>query len=513
VINVRNITGFEIGQLIDIEGEKHKLSKIGTASAPMTTVFVLVSTGPWFTYPVGSVNLPVSNATGFEVGQKIGIDFGGNYEVATVNSVGKAATLTTLSVPAKAGDISIKVAANSNMTVGDTLTINTGARKELVVVKRIINVITAPVRGGFEFGSTGGGTPGEIELTAPLKSDHMLNVDVSDRGTGISFFPATRYIHKSGDAVQALGSGITIENEFDKSHEAGAAIVNIQSVSAGYQESVAPDHWYGIPLSSSAGSVALMDAVGVTVVDAVVYGSQQSNSSANGTITSPEIAILEGDQGQGGCIVVVPGQATGYGQLPPAAGRPDRSVGRFPDGADSDNNCRDFFSQNNITILIAAAKGSNNIKVSSVQGFSNGQNIIIGTGPDSETVAIADVGSAGGTSLGSAMNAGTKVIAVAGAEGFKTGQTIFIDNDANSETATVASITIARRRFGAGNINNPMDSIAVTMPLSKAHAAGVLVSGSGITLTSSLTLDHEKGTQVASNVPTPGKPNQYFRKP
>ena len=54
----------------------------------------------------------------------------------------------------------------------------------------------------------------------------MLGVDVSDAGTGISFSPATQYEHKSGDAVQALGSGITLEIELDKSHEVGAAVVN-----------------------------------------------------------------------------------------------------------------------------------------------------------------------------------------------------------------------------------------------------------------------------------------------
>ena len=96
----------------------------------MTTVFIPVSTGPWLTIPAGSTNLPVTNATGFEVGQKIGIDIGGNYELATVTAVGKAATQTTLSAAAVAGATNIKVAANSNMTVGDTLTVGTGGRKE-----------------------------------------------------------------------------------------------------------------------------------------------------------------------------------------------------------------------------------------------------------------------------------------------------------------------------------------------------------------------------------------------
>jgi hypothetical protein len=42
---------------------------------------------------------------------------------------------------------------------------------------------------------------------------------------------------------------------------------------------------------------------------------------------------------------------------------------------------------------------------------------------------------------------------------------------------------------------------------------GTQVSGSGITLTAPLTLAHDNGTLVVNNVPTPGAPNQYFRKP
>ena len=95
-INVRSTTGFEAGQKIDIDGETRTIASVGTPAAAMTTVFVPVSTGPWLTIPAGSTNLPVTSAAGFEVGQKIGIDIGGNYELATVTAVGKAATQTTL---------------------------------------------------------------------------------------------------------------------------------------------------------------------------------------------------------------------------------------------------------------------------------------------------------------------------------------------------------------------------------------------------------------------------------
>ena len=82
------------------------------------------------------------------------------------------------------------------MTVGDTLTVGTGARKELVTVTSV---------------GTAGASGTGVNLAAPLRFDHMSGVDVSDVGTGISFSPATKFPHVSGDAVQALGSGITLD--------------------------------------------------------------------------------------------------------------------------------------------------------------------------------------------------------------------------------------------------------------------------------------------------------------
>jgi hypothetical protein len=195
-INVVSTTGFEKGQPISIDGETHAIARVGTAASPMTTVFVPVSTGPWLTIPAGSTNLPVTSAAGFAVGEKIGIDLGGAYEVATVVAVGTAATQTVLAAPAVAGESNIQVADASQLTVGDALTIGTGSHKETVKIAQI---------GAKE------GRDARIELAAPLKFDHMADVDVSGVGSGISITPATQFEHRSGDAVQALGSGVTLD--------------------------------------------------------------------------------------------------------------------------------------------------------------------------------------------------------------------------------------------------------------------------------------------------------------
>ena len=485
-IHVRSTTGLEAGQKIDIDGETRAIVSVGTPATAMTTLFEPVSTGPWLTIAAGSTNLPVTNAAGFEVGQKIGIDIGGNYELATVTAVGKAATQTTLSAAAGAGATNIKVAGDSNMTVSDNLTVGTGARLELVTVTSV--------------GAAGASGTG-VNLAAPLRFDHMSGVDVSGVGTGISFSPATKFPHVSGDAVQALGSGITLDRPLVKSHAYGAAVVNPLATTVGYQGPPAPNQWFGGALSARAGSIALMDASGVVVVDAMVYGSQQSNSSANGTIASPELATLEGDQGKGGCIVVVPNAAGGFGPAA-AASVANRSVGRFPDGLDTDSLCTDFLLQPATTLPGGSAAGATNIKVASVADFAAGQTILIDTGANLETAVIATVGTAGATTAGAATEVGATVIPVAGAMGFSAGQTITIGSGSNQETAVVVSTT-----GGRGG-----SRITVAAPLTFAHAAGAQVSGSGITFAAALTRAHVGGAPVAGNVPTPGAPNQYDRR-
>ena len=506
-INIQSIDGLAEGQVLDVDGETRRISRLGTAAAPATTVYIPVSISSRLTIKAGATNIPVTSAAGFVVGEKIGIDMGGNYEVATVTAVGKAGTQANLSVAAKAGQTVIKVTDNSAINVGDVLTINTGARIEDVKVKRIISAYTAPARGAAP------GAGGEIELEAPLKRDHMVDVDVFGSGTGISFTPATRFEHKSADLVQALGSGITLNNYLARAHQEGAPLHHTGDASFGYQGQ--PNQWFGIPLSANAGSIALMDATGKVLVDGMVYGSQQSSSSANGTITSTEIATLEGEQGMGGCIVVLPG-STARPTAPRASPTDltNRSVGRFPDGNDSDSNCSDFNVQNTVNIVVAAAAGSNNIKVASVANLSAGQKFIIGSGANAENILISNVGTTGATTTSAAINAGETVIPVGSVAGFAVGQTITIGSGATTETVVIATVTAARRGFGgpppaANTPAAPGNSVTLTAPLKNAQAAGVQVSGSGVTLAAALTKTHAVGTQVASAGPTPGAANVY----
>jgi len=471
-IYVRDTHNLSPGQKIDVDGEARTIEAVGTPAAAKTTVFIPVSTGPWLTFPAGASNLPVASAAGFTEGQKIGIDLGGKYEEATVTAVGKAATQTTLAVAAFAGATNIKLAADTDISPADTLTISTGARKEIVKVAKV--------------GSAGANGTG-VELVAPLRLNHATGVDVSDPGTGISFKPATHNVHLSADALQPLGSGITLDRPLTRSHSYGAPVTGASASETGYQ-GPSPNQWFGDTLSAAAGSLALLDASGSAVVDAMVYGSQQSNSSANGTIASPELATLEGDQGKGGCIAVVSRLVGGTGF----------SLGRYPDGMDTDSNCSDFHVQATAALASPSAIGATNIKVAAVDGFNPGQTIFIDSGTNEEQGTIATVGTPGASTTTAALAVGATSISMANAFGFRPGQTISIGEGAEQETAIVA----AGARRGAS-------AITIESPLKSAHPAGTPVGGSGITLSSPLSHPHASGAQVADHMPTPGAPNQY----
>ena len=282
-------------------------------AAPLTTIFIPVSTDPKNVIKAGSTCLPVTSVAGLEVGQKIGIDLGGKYEEVTLTKVGTSATQTVLVGPAKAGDKVLNLDVTADMREGMEITISTGQRKEVRRITRIIKVSHA--RQPRRFGQPAEvHEPGVVEIDRPLSMDQIAGVDVSVLGSGIEFTPALKYDHTSGDAISAPAAP------------------------------VAKDGSYSYTYSTRAGAIALYH--GNVLVDAVVYGSKQSNSSANGTIARPDLAVLEGDQSQGGCLAVVPQVRMPRGTDPASATPPSQSLIRFPDGNDNDAMCEIRISAN-----------------------------------------------------------------------------------------------------------------------------------------------------------------------
>ena len=288
-----------------------------------TTLFIPVSTGPILTFPAGTNVLPATSVDGIAAGQKLGIGLGGSYELVTVTEVGTPATQTNLARPAKAGDNTLFIDTTADLVAGQEITIDTGDRKEIAVVKNVLVSARKRIR---RFGEPTPPTPpelGHVELAAPLQKDHAESVDVSSPGTGVRFEPATRFAHESGDALQPFTA------EPEGLYATGKPDVGLT---------------YRYALSPTAGSVALVDPATGVILDAVVYGSQQSNSSANGTIASPELATLEGNQQGGGCIAVVPRALSPFqlARMPKGTVPPPVCIIRWPDGNDADALCTDF---------------------------------------------------------------------------------------------------------------------------------------------------------------------------
>lgn len=334
------------GQDVAIAGSANRIAASGKPAGAFTTVFSPVSTGPRMTVAKGSKNIPVTSTEGFAEGEYMGIDLGGNYEIVKISSVGTPATQTTLKKEANVGDTQVYLETTSTLRPGDVITIDTGARIELAEVKTIVKSVDTPLPRRF-WEPEQVVEPGIVELAKPIERYHMVEVDVSCPGSGISFEPALAHEHISGDAVQPLGLPYMLSEPLSADVCAYAPVTLDR-----------PDvmvcrtcetSFYGYPASESAGSIALVDPSNGVVFDAVVYGSQQSSSSANGTIASPELATLEGDQNGGGSIAVVPARPRAFGPRALQVVVPAHSLVRIPDGEDTDNLSIDFKCSENPT--------------------------------------------------------------------------------------------------------------------------------------------------------------------
>ena len=517
-VPVTSISGFVVGQKIAIgygatypavarDVEQYEVATVTAIGRPGTQAYLVADA------PAGAANIKVTSVADITAGDKIRLDIdsaGHGIETVTVKSVGTQATRTNLSAAASAGATNIKVRNVNGFKVGDRIDVGTPANKETVTVTAI--GIPGPAGPGLHFtpvlaqahiNSETVIDPGTgLDLAAPLQFNHAANLPFSDWGTGISFEPASAFAHSSNEPVQALGDGITLDQPLTGNHAINAVVRDAAVTAAGYQATPAPNQWFGGPelsanvpyfvrtISIKQGSMVLRDASGL-VADSINYGGLIDPWAAQGYQAASGLD-------QGGCYV--PGSVGDFGMFA-AAGSINTSAGRFPDGVDTDSNCKDFLWQAASTLSMPSAAGATNIKVASVAGFEAGQTVMIDTAANLETAVIATVGTAGATGVRAATAAGATVIPVSSATGFSPGQTITMGSGADYETAVVVSTT----RF-------PAAAITVAAPLTVAHAAGAQVSGTGITLNAALTRAHAIGAQVKDDVPTPGAPNWYHRR-
>ncbi len=522
-IYVRSVEGIKAGDEIVIGGEKRTVKAVNAPApapaAPMagpfgrgmqpagrpTTVWQPLPGGHGIEIPVGSTNIPVTSAAHFQVGQKMAIGYGTErpavsrslekYEVVTVTAVGKAGTQGYLSMDAKPGDTNIKVSSVQNISVGDKIRLDIASEGHGIETVTVTRVGTASARNTLNGPLGPDEDPGTgLDIAEPLKYNHASNMPYSVNGTGISFEPATQYPHYSNEPVLALCFSIELDSPLSAAHPIDEAVL---AGTGGYRGAVPANQLFGGPaLSDGGGNITLRDAKG-NVADALNFG----------LLTDPWLS--EGYQADSGAdengnfapTPVAPRRFTLPGSLPmqPAA----MSTGRFPDGADKDDNKTDFAAQRVFNLGLDAAAGDINVKVTSVAGLREGAPIVVGRGADAEVLTVAKLGTAGATSLHAVAAAGSKTLVVANAQPFTEGQEILV----GGEPAIVKEVQYPR---GWWVPRRPDDNkLILSAPLKKSHQVGEAVSGTGVTLSAPLKAAHAAGSPAATGQPTPGAANQY----
>jgi hypothetical protein len=127
--------------------------------------------------PAGSTNLKVAGVTGFAAGQKVTLDDGARREVVTIASVGTAGA-TKLAAETSRGATAVPVASLIGFTAGQTVTIDDGVDQE-----------TATIASLAAFGGRGP----TLAVTTPLRFVHAVGVQVSGSGITLSAGPTRSY--------------------------------------------------------------------------------------------------------------------------------------------------------------------------------------------------------------------------------------------------------------------------------------------------------------------------------
>ncbi len=518
-VPVESVSGFVVGQKIALgygatypsvvnTVEQYEIATVTAVGKPGTQAYLAADAH------AGATNLQVTSLSNISVGDKIRLDIdsvGHGIETVTVTHVGTAAHQTNLSAPAGAGATRIDVRRAEGFAVGDAITVGAPASRQTATVTAVGSrgpegtaIDFTPALSSSHVVNEWVVSPGTgLGLAAPLQFNHAANLPFSDRGTGITFQPATAFAHFSNEPVQPLGAGIALDNPLANGHAIYAAVRDDAVKTAGYQGTPLPNQWFGGPeltttspqfgrtITIEEGSLVLRDASGL-VADSLNYGALADPWAAEGNQAVSGARLS-------GCYAPAPGSVFDPWSTVVSPIATNASTGRFPDGADTGSNCTDFLTQAAAALAASSSADASNIKVTSVEGFGPGQTILIESGANLETAIIATVGTAGATTVRTATDIGATVLPVASTAGFSRDQTITIDSGENAETSAVSAI----RNYGGAA------RLILTAPLTRAHAAGVPVSGTGISLTTALTRAHAAGAQVTSNLPTPGVPNQY----
>jgi hypothetical protein len=576
IIHVRNTYGMSVGDTINIgtssSMEPRKIASLGTAASNHTTLWQSLPEELVITVPAGSTNVPVEDASGFVVGQKIALGYGSTYpivantvsqyEIATVTAVGKPGTQAYLAMEAPAGATNIQVTSLANISAGDKIRLDIDSVGHGIETVTVAHVGTAATQTNLSAPASAGATRisvrraegfaagGKITVGTPASQQVVTVTAVGtpgSDGTPIDFTPALVKPHVVSEWVVSPGTGLDLATPLRFTHAVNLPFSN-RGTGISFQPATAFAHSSNEPVQALGTGITLdrpltnNHAIHAPVLDAAVkIAGYQGVPTPNQWFGGPELTTKSPQFGrtlivEEGSIVLrdpsgVVADSLNYGGLvDPWAAEGDQAVS----GAE-------------ISGCYAAAPGSVfnpwSTVVAPVAINTSAGRFPDGADTDSN---CTDFLTQSASSLSATSAAGATNIKVASTEGFRTGQTVHIDSGANSETAVIAAVGTAGATtlrtstdvgatilpaanvtgFSKGQtitidegansetaiVSSSRDrgaTITVVKPLARGHAAGAQISGSGISLTTSLVRTHTNGAQVSDSVPTPGAPNQY----
>jgi hypothetical protein len=181
----------------------------------------------------GDVNIKVGGVGNFVVGGTLRVDD----ETATIAAIGTQSRTTTLFSPASAGDTNVKVGSTTGTAVGDTVRIDTGGITESVTVT---NVGTQGRNTTLAAASAAGATNIKVASVTGISAGDTIHVDTGAaretgtiasvgtsgaNGTGLTLASPLGAAHAAGVPVQDLGTGISFTPALSSGHDTGAGIL------------------------------------------------------------------------------------------------------------------------------------------------------------------------------------------------------------------------------------------------------------------------------------------------
>lgn len=576
-IHVRNTDGMSAGDTIEIgtgsSMEARKIASLGTAASNHTTLWQSLPEEPVITVPVGSINVPVEDVSGFVVGQKIALGYGSTYpivantveqyEIATVTAVGKPGTQAYLAMDAPAGATNIQVTSLANISAGDKIRLDIDSVGHGIETVTVAHVGTAANQTDLSAPASAGATRISVRRAEGFAAGDKITVGTpasqqavtvtavgtpGSDGTPIDFTPALAKPHVVSEWVVSPGTGLGLAAPLRFNHAANLPFSD-RGTGISFQPAIAFAHSSNVPLQALGTGITLdkpltnNHLIHAAVRDAAVKtAGYQGMPTPNQWFGGPELTTKSPQFGrtltvEEGSIVLrepsgVVADSLNYGGLvDPWAAEGDQAV-----------------SGTEISGCYAPAPGSvfnpwSTVVAPVAINTSTGR---FHDGADTDS-NCTDFSTQAAASLSAASDRGATNIKVASTVGFQPGQTIRIDSGANAETAILSTVgtagaTTLRASTGVGATILPAQSvtgfskgqtitidegvnsetavvsssrargaatITVVTPLARGHAAGAQISGSGISFTTPLARTHTNGAQVSDNVPTPGAPNQF----